>query len=263
MGGGNDQKYAGRYEYDMQPVKTETGEAGISIFDPVLCELLYRWFSPKDGVILDPFAGGSVRGIVASKLERNYTGIDLRAEQIEENREQAKVICKSHIPQWHVGDSLKIKDHCKDLQADFIFSCPPYADLEVYSDLPEDISNMTYPDFKKTYFEIIKESCSLLKMNRFACFVVGEARDKDGNYYGLVPDTIQAFREAGLEFYNEAILVTAIGSLPIRAARPFIAARKLGKTHQNVLIFLKGEAKNAVNDLGEVEVSDGSDEEFL
>ena len=51
---------------------------GTSIFDPVLCEIAYRWFSPVGGLILDPFAGGSVRGIVASKLGRQYIGHELR-----------------------------------------------------------------------------------------------------------------------------------------------------------------------------------------
>ena len=31
-------------------------QTGTSIFDPVLCELAYRWFSAKGGVVLDPFA---------------------------------------------------------------------------------------------------------------------------------------------------------------------------------------------------------------
>lgn len=35
---------------------------GTSVFDPALCELMYRWFAPPGGTILDPFAGGSVRG---------------------------------------------------------------------------------------------------------------------------------------------------------------------------------------------------------
>ena len=48
-----------------------------SIFDPVLCECMYRWFTKEGDNILDCFSGGSVRGIVASKLKRNYTGIDL------------------------------------------------------------------------------------------------------------------------------------------------------------------------------------------
>ena len=45
---------------------------GISVFDPVLTELMYNWFCPENGTILDPFAGGSVRGIVANyrKLKR-------------------------------------------------------------------------------------------------------------------------------------------------------------------------------------------------
>lgn len=63
-----------------------------SVFDPVLCELAYTWVCPKGGSILDPFCGGSVRGIVACQLGYKYTGIDLRAEQIQENIKQAKEI---------------------------------------------------------------------------------------------------------------------------------------------------------------------------
>src|SRR5262249_25656604 len=80
-------------------------QSGPSIFDPVLCELVYRWFCPLGGTVLDPFAGGSVRGIVASKLGRPYVGVDLRPEQIAANREQAARICDHPQPVWHVGDS--------------------------------------------------------------------------------------------------------------------------------------------------------------
>lgn len=31
---------------------------GGSIFDPVLCEIMYKWFCPKNGKIFDPFGGG-------------------------------------------------------------------------------------------------------------------------------------------------------------------------------------------------------------
>src|SRR5215471_15335327 len=80
--------------------------SGTSIFDPVLCELVYRWFCPPAGLVLDPFAGGSVRGIVAAKLGLRYTGIDLSRRQIEENRKQAAEICgQQSQPTWIVGDS--------------------------------------------------------------------------------------------------------------------------------------------------------------
>lgn len=234
--------------------------SGTSVFDPVLCEIAYHWFSPPGGLILDPFAGGSVRGVVASRMGRQYVGHELRAEQVAANREQGDAICANdnHPPAWIHGDSRNIDKTCADVQADLIFSCPPYADLEVYSDDPKDLSTMSYPEFVKAYREIIKKSCALLRQDRFACFVVGDVRDKKGNYYNFVGDTVQAFRDAGLEFYNEAILVTALGSLPIRAAKAFSSTRKLGKTHQNVLVFLKGDAKRATKALGKIEIDEAA-----
>lgn len=232
------------------------GKSGTSIFDPVLCELVYRWFSPKGGVVLDPFAGGSVRGVVASKTGRQYYGCELREEQVAANREQGLKICSELMPAWQCGDSQFIDQHFAGLQADLIFSCPPYADLEVYSEDPRDISNMPYDKFLETYRSIISRSCAMLSENSFAAFVVGDIRDKNGNYRNFVSDTIQAFLDAGLSLYNEAILVTAVGTLPIRAGRMFSVSRKLGKTHQQLLVFLKGNAKAATEKCGIVELSD-------
>lgn len=229
---------------------------GTSIFDPVLCELAYRWFCPVGGTIVDPFAGGSVRGIVASKLGRQYIGVELRHEQVEANREQAGRLCDDPMPVWHTGDSRQIGQHCAGVQADFMFSCPPYADLEVYSDNPADLSTLRYSQFRKDYSAIIAATSELLKQDRFACFVVGDARDKKGLYYGFPWHTIEAFELAGLRLYNEAVLVTAVGSLPIRVGKQFEAGRKLGKTHQNVLVFVKGDPRKATEAIGPVEFGD-------
>lgn len=213
----------------------------------------------QGGTVLDPFAGGSVRGIVASKLGRRYVGIDLRAEQIEANEAQAKKICSDPVPAWHCGDSASVIGGLS-VEADFLFSCPPYADLEVYSDDPLDLSTMAYPKFLRVYRKIILDAAEKLRPDRFACFVVGEVRAKNGVYYGFVPDTIQAFRDAGLAFYNELILVTAAGSLPIRAGKQFEATRKIGKTHQNVLVFVKGDARKATEAIGPVEFAEIEDQ---
>ena len=417
-------------------------QSATSIFDPVLCEVAYRWFSPPGGLVLDPFAGGSVRGVVAAKLGRRYIGIDLSEEQVQANRQQAAAIfqaepeapvrvkvsakmarlrfngcdpeyirttchasccessvhpsgvriavlrderdalqargaaidadgylqpvgkrcpfkteadlCGLHVtpdkpfgciaspftlndndtlivrnrytklkcfkdgrqlpayvafrasldllfgaqeaaricahmeggggdleaampaasyaklrendatrrgaldgqgqcPTWLVGDSRQLLQDAPGVEADFLFSCPPYADLERYSDDPRDLSTMPYSEFRTAYREVIARACARLKVDRFACFVVGEIRDKKGAYYDFVGDTVQAFRDAGLEFYNEAIFVTPVGSLPMRAGMMFSSTRKLGKSHQNVLVFLKGDARRAVLACGEVE----------
>ena len=210
-----------------------------SIFDPVLCELMYRWFCPDGGKIIDPFAGGSVRGIVANYLGYKYTGIDIRQEQVDSNRLQAlEILDADNQPEWIVGDSNKVLDNLDGGGYDMIFSCPPYANLEVYSDLEGDISNMDYPEFLSAYECIIKKSCDKLKSGGYAIFVVGEVRDKKGYYYGFVPDTYQCFKNAGLRLYNEAILSISLASAALRAAGN-MKNKKLVKVHQNILIFKK------------------------
>ena len=233
---------------------TENMAAGTSIFDPVLCEIAYRWFSPVAGSILDPFAGGSVRGIVAAYLGKKYTGIDLRPEQVTANQEQAQTIVPDNMPTWIVGDS---RTAIPTEEYDLIFSCPPYYDLEQYSDDDADLSNAgDYDSFILSYREIIQTSVDRLRPDSFACFVVGDIRDGHGMYRNFVGDTVDAFRDAGMGLYNEAILVTTLGSLPIRVGRQFEAGRKLGKTHQNVLIFYKGDPGRIRDRLGEVDVSE-------
>lgn len=229
-------------------------QSGSSIFDPVLCELIYRWFSPPGGEVLDPFAGGSVRGIVAAILGRHYTGIDLRAEQIGANEEQAQTIIPESPPRWLVADALDIATVAPG-EYDLIFTCPPYVDLEVYSDDPRDLSTMNYADFLATYRKIIAASLGMLRPNRFAAICVGDVRDKGGFYRNFVSDTIAAFQGVGVRLYNEAILVTEAGSAPLRVGKQFVASRKLGKTHQNVLIFVKGDPRKATQAVGEVEFS--------
>lgn len=225
------------------PLDRAEGQTGTSIFDPVLAELCYKWFCPPGGRIIDPFAGGSVRGVVASVLGYTYNGCELRAEQVAANYGQID-LAREPLPVWACDDSTKIKRHFAP-GADFVFSCPPYANLEIYSDDPADLSNKSYGEFLEAYRLIITETCDLLNEDRFAAFVVGEVRDKAGNYLNFVGDTVEAFRAAGLQFYNEAILITAVGSLPVRVGKQFKAGRKLGKTHQNILVFVKGDGKKA------------------
>lgn len=264
------------HDYDQKEKKSKFGkclpegfgekygrknEQATSIFDPVVCELIYSWFMPKNGnKILDCFAGGSVRGVVAAALGKEYTGIDLRKEQIEANEMQFKEIKEKFTTinfsdvHWICGNSLKVKKLVgEENKFDLLFSCPPYYDLEVYSDNTDDLSNLSsYDEFLMMYKKIIYRSCSLLNDDSFACFVVGDIRDKQGFYRNFVGDTVQAFKEAGLNYYNELILINSAGSLPIRINKQFNAGRKIGKRHQNILIFYKGDPKNIKDKFGDV-----------
>lgn len=227
--------------------------SNVSIFDPVLCELMYDWFSPKDGKVLDPFAGGSVRGIIAEELGRKYTGIDLSESQITANQKQ------SQKPNWIVGDSFDVLDELDDEFYDFVFTCPPYYDLEVYTDNPKDISNMDVDSFDMKYNSILQKSVKKLKSNRFYGIVVSEVREPSvtgkystGRYRGLVRKTIDILESAGLEFYNDMILFNSQHQASRIGKTYFERNRKIPSVHQNILIFVKGNP-----DIATIEIDGG------
>lgn len=229
---------------------------GTSLFDPVLSEIVYRWFSPPGGLVLDPFAGGAVRGVVAGKLGRRYIGLDLRPEQVKANRQILRSV-RGKLPaqpEWRVGDARRLDRHVGQVAADLVFTCPPYGDLERYSDRAGDLSNMPYPAFLAGLQAALERAARRLRDDRFLCLVVGDFRDRKGRYRGFVADCIAMGRALDLAFYNDAVLVTTAGSLPVRADKMFRPMRKLGKTHQNLLVFLKGDAKRATAAIGAVDV---------
>lgn len=221
----------------------DENQLNATVFDPVLCELAYRWFSPPGGQIIDPFAGGSVRGIVAGSLGRHYWGCDLRPEQIEANERQGDDMATPVRPVWVCGDSMDAMQSAPD--ADLVFSCPPYGDLERYSDDPRDLSAMDWHAFEAAYRRIILRSVQRMKADSFACFVVGDFRDARGFYRNFVGVTIDAFEECGARLYNEAILATPVATAAMRVTKQFMSSRKLAKTHQNVLVFCNGDPRAA------------------
>jgi hypothetical protein len=227
-----------------------------SVFDPVICELVYRWFSRPGARVLDPFCGGSVRGIVASTLARWYTGVEIRDEQVQANIDQLN-LCSDIHPKWLLGDATKLGDLFGPAdEFDLVFSCPPYADLEVYSDHPRDISAWSYEEFVDGHAKAIKDACALLRPNRYAAWMIGDVRDRKGKFRGLHHETVKAFNAAGLEAVNEFVTVDPVGSAAVRAGKPFDRNRKATMTHQHLLVFVKGDVRKAAdwaNAISEVE----------
>lgn len=229
---------------------------GTSIFDPVLAELAVRWFSKVGWQVLDPFAGGSVRGIVSGVLGRDYLGVDLRADQVNANWQQIGLVPDGlPKPRWLAGDSLHVLPALTHFAADLILTCPPYADLEVYSDDPRDLSTMDYDMFLVVQQAILAEAVEHLRPNRFVVWVTSDVRDKakvGSPYRALVADTIHAAQDCGLELYNDLVILDPVGSGAVRAGRHFSSARKVIRMHQHALVFVKGDPKVATDEMGTV-----------
>lgn len=246
------QSELGREDTQSKTIFWDTPNS-VSVFDPVLCELMYDWFSPKGGMVLDPFAGGSVRGIVCEEMNRKYVGIDLSKSQIDANYQQ------SQKPTWLCGDSDDELDKLPESQYDFVLTCPPYYDLEVYTDDVRDISNMDMDSFDIKYESILQKSVTKLKNNRFYAIVVSEVREPSvtgkystGRYKGLVRKTIDMLESAGLEFYNDMILFNSQHQASRVVKTYFERNRKIPSVHQNILIFVKGNP-----DIATIEIEGG------
>ncbi len=237
--------------------------ATVSLLDPVMAEILSYWFMPKPehGVkCFDCFAGDTVFGYVSAARGKEFTGIEIRPEQAQYNQEQfdraglcARCIC---------DDGRNVKKHIPENSQDFFFSCPPYYDLEVYSDLPNDASNQaSYAEFYSILDDAFTKSVDCLKPNRFAVIVASDIRNKKhGGYYDFIPDIKKTFVNAGCILYNEMILLNPVGSAAMRARKNF-AQRKVTRIHQEILVFYKGDPKEIKNLFGEIEVAEINESE--
>ena len=227
---------------------------GVSILDPVLAEIANKWFGLEKCNTFDCFAGDTVFGYVSSYLGNTFTGIELRKEQADLNNERVKGFNAKYI----CDDGRNVLNHIQENSQDLLFSCPPYYDLEIYSDLENDASNQeTYEDFIAIIENAFTNAIKCLKENRFAVITVGDVRDKNGFYYNFIDDIKRIFINNEMKLYNELILIESIGTLPQRVGR-FMEHRKIGKCHQNVLVFYKGNTKEIKNIFPKIEVDEST-----
>lgn len=241
---------AERYANLLIPYKAGSG---ISQFDPVLAEILTRWFTPKDGTLIDPWAGGSVRGLVAAICGRNYAGIDINPTQVETNRQDVADLKLEDRVWYTLGDSLQILRTLDADKYDGVVACPPYYDLEQYTNDPADLSNLSAEDFDKAMIGTFKELDRVLAPDRFSCFVISSVRDKKGYQLDMRDIIKEAAKSVGWRLVNTAVLVNQIGGTGAMRAAQNMRLRSLVRRHQDVMIYVKGDRKRASEKCGEID----------
>ena len=205
-----------------------------SEFDPVLAETLIHWFSEPGDVVVDPFCGGPVRGVVANRLGRGYAGCDLRASQVSANR----AAFPSLSGLWVVGKAQD--DPLRGVRPGMVLTCPPYGPLERYSDDPSDLSNMERGEFVASFRESMRGPVERLRDGGFAVVVVGDCR-VGGQYWALPRAAEETLDGLGLVLHSKLVLATRAGSAAIRARSQMEASRLPVACHQDVLVFVKGQ----------------------
>lgn len=221
---------------------------GTSAFDPVLCELMLRWFCPEAGGVLDPFCGGPTLAVVSAMLGREFLGVELREGQVDATVEQ----CERTLGELRGRVIIRWDSAFQALAdmtpaTDFVFTSPPYFDLERYSTEGDDLSNCkSYGDYLDDMEGVGKQLFRVLRNNRFCALLLGDVRDEGGFARGLPGDVCRRFRRAGFRLYNEIVYHGSKGgSMRLRAGRQFDHSRKVGRIHQTCFVFVKGDPVKA------------------
>jgi len=235
---GHDGARAESFRKDHDSVYTATH----SVFPAPLVEwILLRYGGAEGGRILDAFAGGPPRGLVSSIMGYEYHGYEIRQDQIDEN---VKVINDLKLKNvfYHHSDGTIMAD-TKGL-FDCALTCPPYHDLEVYSDQEDDISNLSsYEEFNEAMRRCAHNHLPQMKPGAFVCIVVGPIRDKKtGELVDFRAHTVENFRDAGFIFWQEIILSKNFGSAAKRSTNSW-KGLKLVPIHEFLLVFRTPDAK--------------------
>ncbi len=205
-----------------------------SVFNPQLAQMILAAYAPMNGKIYDPFGGGGTRGYIATKMGYDYTGVEIRKE--EYNRVLAQ------MKEWNLNFKFILADSVEyrpNESFDFIYTCPPYYDLEVYSDMEEDLSNApSYMEYLNMLQKVLKNCYDVLKKDSFAVFVVGNFRNKKGELEHLNGDLITKAKEVGFKLWDELIWMGASNVALTRCGK-FEKNRKSVRMHEYIIILKK------------------------
>lgn len=227
---GHDGERDGTFRADHNSLYTGTH----SVFPAPLMEMIImRYGGPRGSHILDAFAGGPPRGLVSAIMGHRYTGFEIRQEQIDENMAILTSL-KLKGAEYINGDGRFL---ATDTLFDCAITCPPYFDLEVYSDQQDDISNLgDYSEFNASMWLCAQAHRERMRPGSFVCIIVGLFRDKTGELIDFPADTVLNFCDAGFKYWQHIILSKNFASAAVRAGNAW-RGHKLVPRHENLLIF--------------------------
>ncbi len=210
-----------------------------SVFPIPLMEwILVRYAGPPGGKVLDAFAGGPPRMVASSIMGYEYHGFEVRQQQIDENWGMSDELELDNM-YYYLCDAREM-DSVIDIQFDIAVTCPPYFNLETYSDQEDDLSTFkNYWDFDDAMYDVAQAHFPLMKQDAFICIVIGNFRDKKtGELIDFRSHTVNNFKQAGFKFWQEIILSKNIGSAAKRSTNAW-KGMKLVPRHEFLLVFRK------------------------
>lgn len=211
-----------------------------SVLDPVACEVIARFFMPKEGTrVYNPFGGGVQFGYISGACGYEYVASEIRQNQCDANN---KICSEFPSVKWIKSDSAT---YAPDGMFDLVFTCPPYYKVEKYIDYDgtapdgEINSAPTYEEFRDLLFAGYKKAIEHLNDGCFFVVMTGDSRDKKGAYYCSESETELFFKENGLSVYNKIVYLESEFTR-LAHAKKTLHMRKFPKREQKIIVAYKG-----------------------
>jgi len=226
-----------------------------SEFNPDVAQRVILFWSNKNELIVDPFAGRSTRAVVSMYLNRNYQGYEIAPKTYEEMLSKIKKVPKSK----DIGSAeIFLDDGCKmnqtnNNEADLVFTCPPYHQLEKYESVDNQLSDIRdYDKFLDRIKECSKNIFRVLKPGRFCVWVVADWRLN--GFKCFHKDSIDIFQESGFKLWD--IVINQLNSpFPSFQIRKCYKNCYTSKSHEYILVFKKeGENEFPLRDNVELDI---------
>jgi DNA modification methylase len=163
---------------------------------------LIRFFTKKDGKVLDPFSGVGSTIKACAELNREGFGIELSEKWCEITQVRLREESKIELDEQHLicGDSRNVRKFFKKNFFDFIVTSPPYWNIlekkdhkanervasghvTKYSESESDLGNIDdYDKFLDELSKIFFGCYDLLKAGKYMCIIVSDFRHKSEFY---------------------------------------------------------------------------------
>jgi hypothetical protein len=218
-----------------------------SVLDPVACEVIARFFMPKNGRrVYNPFGGGVQMGYIAGACGYEYVASEIRQNQCDANN---KLCSEFDSVRWVQSDSAT---YAPEGMFDLVFTCPPYYKVEKYVDYdgkppPGEINSCpTYEEFRELLFAGYRKAIEHLNDNCFFVVMTGDSRDKNGAYYCSESETELFFKSHGLSVYNKIVYLESEFTR-LAHAKKTLHVRKFPKREQKIIVAYKGKVSDIKN----------------
>ena len=233
---------AGSFTKQADDESVYRGKVLASVFSPALCSYILNCYAPESGLVIDPFAGGGTRAIMAAARGLSYAGTELREEEVLCVRDRLQAKGYSDRATIHLGDARDLPAHVGSGTGDFCYTCPPYFDLEKYQGGEADLSECaSWETFCDALQQVAAATFAALKRGAKSCWVVGLVRDAKGTLLPLHHATAQAHAAAGFRLLEE-VIVNHTGTGAIQRVGQFEKGNKhLVRVHEYLLVFEKPE----------------------